>query len=150
MAAAQASAYVLSAIIVCYFVSNFLEKRAVRWQDIWLWPSDGTTKTPSVLLIGAGVGVVLGIFAHGYLAVMRLFPSTAELIRTSEQQMASVPNFHLWYAVMAIGAAPFAEEYLFRGLLFRALDREMGRLAPSPVAPCSSLCIIPFSLGFPL
>jgi membrane protease YdiL (CAAX protease family) len=27
---------------------------------------------------------------------------------------------------MAIGAAPFAEEYLFRGLLFRALDREWG------------------------
>jgi len=40
--------------------------------------------------------------------------------------MASIPNFHLCYAVMAIGAAPFSEEYLFRGLLFRALDREWG------------------------
>lgn len=126
LAAAQASAYVLAAIIVWYFVSNFLQKRAVRWQDIWLWPSAGTTKTASVLLVGAGVGLVLGIFAHGYLAVMRLFPGTAQLIRTSEQQMPSVPNFHLWYAVMAIGAAPLAEEYLFRGLLFRALDREWG------------------------
>ena len=28
--------------------------------------------------------------------------------------------------VMAVGFAPFAEEYLFRGLLFRALDREWG------------------------
>ena len=27
---------------------------------------------------------------------------------------------------MAVGFAPFAEEYLFRGLLFRALDREWG------------------------
>jgi membrane protease YdiL (CAAX protease family) len=27
---------------------------------------------------------------------------------------------------MAIGVAPFAEEYLFRGLLFRALDVEWG------------------------
>jgi membrane protease YdiL (CAAX protease family) len=29
-------------------------------------------------------------------------------------------------AIMAVGFAPFAEEYLFRGLLFRALDREWG------------------------
>jgi membrane protease YdiL (CAAX protease family) len=28
--------------------------------------------------------------------------------------------------VMAVVFAPFAEEYLFRGLLFRALDREWG------------------------
>jgi membrane protease YdiL (CAAX protease family) len=28
--------------------------------------------------------------------------------------------------VMAVGFAPFAEEYLFRGLLFRALDRVWG------------------------
>jgi membrane protease YdiL (CAAX protease family) len=40
--------------------------------------------------------------------------------------MASIPYFHLWYAIMAVGFAPFAEEYLFRGLLFRALDREWG------------------------
>jgi membrane protease YdiL (CAAX protease family) len=32
----------------------------------------------------------------------------------------------LWYTIMAVGFAPFAEEYLFRGLLFRALDREWG------------------------
>jgi membrane protease YdiL (CAAX protease family) len=30
------------------------------------------------------------------------------------------------YAVIAVAFAPFAEEYLFRGLLFRALDREWG------------------------
>jgi membrane protease YdiL (CAAX protease family) len=38
--------------------------------------------------------------------------------------MAAVPHFHIWYAVMAVGAAPFAEEFLFRGLLFRSLDCE--------------------------
>ena len=30
------------------------------------------------------------------------------------------------YAIAAVGFAPFAEEYLFGGLLFRALDREWG------------------------
>jgi membrane protease YdiL (CAAX protease family) len=40
--------------------------------------------------------------------------------------MAKVPNLKISYAVMAVLFAPFAEEYLFRGLLFRALDREWG------------------------
>ncbi|MGC2057262.1 MAG: CPBP family intramembrane glutamic endopeptidase [Candidatus Sulfotelmatobacter sp.] len=40
--------------------------------------------------------------------------------------MARIPNLKVSYAVMAVGFAPFAEEYLFRGLLFRALDREWG------------------------
>jgi membrane protease YdiL (CAAX protease family) len=76
--------------------------------------------------MAASGGLALGIFARGYLAVLRLLPATGELIRKSQEQMASMPDFHLWYAIMAVGFAPFAEEYLFRGLLFRALDREWG------------------------
>jgi len=79
-----------------------------------------------LLLAGAAGGVVLGLFAHGYLAVLQHFPVTAEIIRKSQEQMARIRNLRLWYAVMAVGLAPFAEEYLFRGLLFRALDREWG------------------------
>jgi membrane protease YdiL (CAAX protease family) len=37
---------------------------------------------------------------------------------------------------MAVGFAPIAEEYLFRGLLFRALDREWGGARAS----CGSAC----------
>jgi membrane protease YdiL (CAAX protease family) len=40
--------------------------------------------------------------------------------------MARVPGLKLSWAIAAIGFAPFAEEYLFRGLLYRALDREWG------------------------
>jgi membrane protease YdiL (CAAX protease family) len=40
--------------------------------------------------------------------------------------MAKVHDLRICYGVMAVGFAPFAEEYLFRGLLFRALDREWG------------------------
>jgi membrane protease YdiL (CAAX protease family) len=53
-------------------------------------------------------------------------PFSAEIIRKSQEQMARIPNLKVSYAVMAVGFAPFAEEYLFRGLLFRALDREWG------------------------
>src|SRR5258708_12288026 len=40
--------------------------------------------------------------------------------------MAKIPNLRMSYAVIAVAFAPFAEEYLFRGLLYRALDREWG------------------------
>jgi membrane protease YdiL (CAAX protease family) len=114
----------------------------VRPQDIWCWLPDGVSIEECepwlrryglgdggvipVLLLGAGGGLALGIFAHGYLAVLKYIPGFGELIRKSQEHMASIPYFHLWYAIMAVGFAPFAEEYLFRGLLFRALDREWG------------------------
>ncbi len=78
------------------------------------------------LLAGAAGGVLLGLLAHGYTAVLDHIPATSELIRKSQEAMAKIPNLKLSYAVMAVGFAPFAEEYLFRGLLFRALDREWG------------------------
>jgi membrane protease YdiL (CAAX protease family) len=142
LALAQAVGYGVSAIVVSLFVANFLGDRGVPSQHIWCWLPEGevieeceplTRKfgladrgAIPALMLGAGGGVALGLFAHGYLAFMRLFPAVNELIRKSEQQMASMPNAHLFYAIMAIGFAPFAEEYLFRGLLFRALDREWG------------------------
>jgi hypothetical protein len=142
MAMAQAMGYGISAVVVSLFVSNFLRERDVRPQDIWCWLPDGVSIEESepwvrrfglgdrailpALMLGAGGGLALGMFARGYLAALHFIPTLGEIIRKSQEQMAKIPNFHLWYAIMAIGFAPFAEEYLFRGLLFRALDREWG------------------------
>jgi len=139
---AQALGYGIAAVVVSLLVSNYLRERDVRPQDIWCWLPEGQSIDECepwarrfgladrgalpALLMGAATGVALGIFAHGYLALMRLIPVIGEFIRKSQEEMAKAPDFHFWYAVMAIGFAPFAEEYLFRGLLFRALDREWG------------------------
>src|ERR1700722_6663987 len=40
--------------------------------------------------------------------------------------MARIPGLRSGYTIIAIAFAPFAEGYLFRGLLFRASDRECG------------------------
>jgi membrane protease YdiL (CAAX protease family) len=96
-----------------------------RWESWWRDQSE-KGKLNLSLLLGAAAGLALGLFAHGYTALLQHFPGTAEIIRKSQEQMASVPGVRISYAVMAIGFAPFAEEYLFRGLLFRALDREWG------------------------
>ncbi len=78
------------------------------------------------LACGTGLGLALASFARGYLAVLARLPYTAEIIHKSREQMASNPTLKLSYFITAVFFAPFAEEYLFRGLLFRALDREWG------------------------
>lgn len=61
-----------------------------------------------------------------YGALLTYIPASAEIIRKSQEAMAKIPLLKPSYAVMAVGFAPFAEEYLFRGLVYRALDREWG------------------------
>jgi membrane protease YdiL (CAAX protease family) len=141
IAAAQAISYGICAVIVSLGVSTFLSNRGVSPQDIWRWPAAVTAEGKSEpwwhnvgssrgrflrLLTGAAGGAVLGLFALGYLAALHHFPASAEIIRRSQEQIAKIPGLRISYAVIAVAFAPFAEEYLFRGLLFRALDREWG------------------------
>jgi membrane protease YdiL (CAAX protease family) len=140
IAAAQAIGYGICAVIVSVGVSNFLSGRGVSLQEVWNWPAashaesnpwwraEGTRtgQCLQALLLGATGGLALGFLALAYLAVLHHIPATAEIIHKSQEQMAKIPNLRISYAVMAVAFAPFAEEYLFRGLLYRALDREWG------------------------
>jgi membrane protease YdiL (CAAX protease family) len=141
IAIAQAISYGISAVAVSIGMSSFLSGRGVTLSDVWRWPvtfidpgkwelwwceQSERGKLFLSILVGTAVGLALGLLAHGYMAVLQHFPTTAEIIRKSREHMASMPWARVSYAVMAVGFAPFAEEYLFRGLLFRALDREWG------------------------
>jgi membrane protease YdiL (CAAX protease family) len=135
IAVAQAISYGISAVIVSIGMSNFLDNRGVLPQEVWNWvpaPLDKSkpwwreSRFLGSLALGVSGGLVLGMFALGYLAILRHLPVSAEIIRRSQEQMAEIPNLKISYAVMAVAFAPFAEEYLFRGLLFKALDREWG------------------------
>jgi membrane protease YdiL (CAAX protease family) len=142
IAVAQAIGYAISTVAVSIGVANFLSGRGVHPEDVWYWQTHpdpdrewaswgrahglGDAKIIPALLVGASGGIVLGLIAHGYMAALLHIPAAAELIRKSQEQMAAVPELRISYAVMAVLFAPFAEEYLFRGLLFRALDREWG------------------------
>jgi membrane protease YdiL (CAAX protease family) len=142
IAVAQALSYGVCAVAVSIAVSKFLQNRGVSLRDVWQWrPAATANSEPAswlrsfglggdalmpALLAGACGGLALGMLAHGYMALLSHIPAAAEMMRRSREQMASIPNLRISYAVMAVGFAPFAEEYLFRGLLFRALDREWG------------------------
>ena len=146
IAIAQAMGYCVCSAIVAFGTVTFLDNRGVSIHEVLNWPrsestprSSTATETPwwrtlisgetalvPSLLAGVAGGLLLGLFAHGYLAVLHHIPATAEILRKSEEQMARVFGLKQSYFVMAVLFAPFAEEYLFRGLLFRALDREWG------------------------
>jgi len=140
IAVAQAMSYGICAVLVSFGVWHFLLGRGVSNHDVWRWGIAKEEKSEPwwrinrsrvvaflrLLLLGATGGVVLGLLARGYLAILQHIPASAEIIRKSQEQMAKIPNLRISFAVMAVALAPFAEEYLFRGLLFRALDREWG------------------------
>lgn len=142
IALAQALAYGSLAIIVSLVVSAMLTDRGLPPKEVWCWRAesaseqikpwwwsgDGTRDRRFFISMSVGVvcGVLLGLLAIGYVSLLSRFPTFSEMFRIAREQMEEFPSLKLSYAVMAIAFAPFAEEYLFRGLLFRALDREWG------------------------
>jgi membrane protease YdiL (CAAX protease family) len=145
IAAAQALGYAICAAVVSVATASFLSDRGVTARDVWYWEpfspvkpgswwafwrskTTGHGKGKFILSLVPGVigGMALGLFAFAYVTVLHHIPFTAEILRKSQEEMSKIPDLKIWFSIMAIAFAPFAEEYLFRGLLFRALDREWG------------------------
>jgi membrane protease YdiL (CAAX protease family) len=148
IAIAEALAYALCSAAVAFGTSTFLEGRGVALSAILQWHGSQSVEiafqpanlwqklslrknaTPvdlmPALLAGVAGGLLLGAFAHGYLVVLHHIPAADEILRKSAEQAAKIFALKQSYFVMAVLFAPFAEEYLFRGLLYRALDREWG------------------------
>ncbi len=134
IAVAQAVSYAGIAAVVSFWMAEFLRRRGIRQSEVWVWPAGpwarrgkaGVARLLAVILAGAGLGAALGLAGRLYLLLLRLFPWGAALLDQSAAQLAAVPHLRAAYFVMAVAVAPFAEEYLFRGLLYRALDREWG------------------------
>ncbi len=137
---ARAFSYTICAGIVSFGVGAFLNQRGIFLKDIFFWNVPGygaldiqndNYKISSSRLVrdmvhGIAGGVILGLFALVYLTILQHFPETAEILEESQVYLANNMRVRTTYAFIAVGVAPFAEEYLFRGLLYRALDREWG------------------------
>ncbi len=139
---ARSIAYTLCAAAVSFGMVDFLGNRGVTLADVWKWRGGGVPagwakdwwcgdgsrrgRFARALLAGAVGGGLLGGFALGYTAVLMQFPATAEPIRQARELLDNNPGLKGFYVFCAVGVAPFVEEYLFRGLLYRALDREWG------------------------
>ena len=114
----------------------------MTFRAVWLWPSTAAEfQIPKVsswlsrhasrsfllpLLVGCGTGIALGLLAHGYLSILRHIPALAVQLHKADLASEQMPQLRYALFVIAVCIAPFSEEFLFRGLLFRALDGEWG------------------------
>lgn len=123
----RALVYGVVGTIACLVMQNFLSARNVRWQDVVSWPADGI-RTPlgRGVLLGALLGGATALGALGYVVALQWIPSAEEALRESARFARQFEGQRLWFALMAVVFAPVAEEYFFRGLLYRTLDRELG------------------------
>lgn len=124
---ARAIAYGLVGLAALGVMANFLKGRGVPQKDIWLWPpASRLVVSPLISVSGAVIaGAVLGGVAVVYMVLVQAIPSVHEQISRMHDQLHAGGNWG-WMFLMAVGFAPVAEEFFFRGLLFRALDREWG------------------------
>lgn len=123
---ARTIAYGLVGIIAWVAMNDFLTVREVPARDIWRWQNAKARLSPWLALAAALlVGFALAGCAYLYLELLRALPATTEMMVQVDELNDKYSSSRLWILILAVGLAPVAEEYFFRGLLFRSLDREM-------------------------
>ena len=136
----QAIVFGVAAIMVWFATAEFLRNRDVKYADVWCWhrpevftgwwwwSGDGKYNVRFVvsLVVGGVVGLVLALLATGYVWLLSTYGPFTEVFRALNKQAEDTPNLYTGLFIIGVFFAPFAEEFLFRGLLYRALDREWG------------------------
>lgn len=122
----RAIAYGVVGVIAWFLMHNFLIERKVPAREIWRWATQHdqlklSVALPVAVLMGSGLAGI----AYVYLEILSMFPATNELLVEADELSEKYASGKLWLLILAVGMAPLAEEYFFRGLLFRSLDREM-------------------------
>lgn len=98
----------------------------------------------SGLTLGAGSGLLAGLAACGYLAILRQIPWIRELLAAQEQ--AAMPA--LWSGVLLVVLAPLCEEFLFRGLLLSGLRASL-RPGVAMLASAAIFAVLHPTAGLP-
>jgi membrane protease YdiL (CAAX protease family) len=121
--------YATVGLLTWAVMRRWLINRDVPDREIWSWevPGERHASLWEMLPLGAACGAALGFGAWGYADSLQWWwPRAAESFKAGATYFSQYPMEHLWLAFATVICAPLAEEYLFRGLLFRALDREWG------------------------
>ena len=140
-----------SAALVSFYVWRWNRRFGVGLFDI-LVPSPMGRSTFAWLAGATGLGMALGAIALGYVALLhRLGPielreqldSGTAFLRGSEGALYAL-------AGATIVVAPLVEEYLFRGLLFRAMQREWPLWAAAALSAGFFAVMHPFAAWPPV
>lgn len=129
VALGRAASYGVAAALAACGVWYFLRGRGVSLQSVFFWRKpDGGLPVGVVrgVLAGAACGVVLGVLGLQYQHLLAHVPAAAEMLQRRAEALAQAAWLKPGFFVLGVFITPWAEEFLFRGLLFRALDREWG------------------------
>ena len=127
-------AYVIAGLIVgaAVLVIFWLQRVPDLWQEIGLVPIDEEGRPlPAIrgLIQGAMWGAAAALGAFVYLHALGWFPQWQVWKQDAElSSFLTRANQPLWICLLLIVAAPLAEEFLFRALVFQGLRRTTGPL----------------------
>lgn len=116
--------YTIAALVTCVTVIVWQGNRDVGLRAILLYDVDTPLVTLRTAALGIALGAVLGAIAIGYNVALHIvpWPQLQDLLQQSRAFLAAHPDLRIAYAFAAVAIAPWAEEFLFRGLLFRAMS----------------------------
>ena len=130
-AAGTAFAYASASIAACIALLIYNIRRGVDWFDIFYFAPEERASWPvhlGYLSLAISAGLALGMLALAYVQLLPALgiPAFETALREAEQFKIAQPELQLALSIIAVGMAPFFEEFLFRGHLFRALLRDRG------------------------
>ena len=110
---------------ILVLVPFLLREHGIGWSEAFGF---GSPRQASALLLAFGVTLVilpvmrkLGDLSAQFMTLLRLEPVAQQTVTTLQQTTDVGPQIFL--AIMAVGAAPVAEEILFRGILYPFMKR---------------------------
>jgi hypothetical protein len=124
-------AYALAGVIVGCTTLFILWRQEVPglWEKIGLASGVEGQKAPvwQSIVQGAGWGGIATLGAFTYIRVLNLVPQWQKWKQNAElSSLFAQAERPLWICALAILAAPLFEEFLFRGLIFKGLQRSTG------------------------
>jgi hypothetical protein len=108
----------------------------------------GQPAWPAAIARGAAMGALAAVAATAYLWGISKFPWARQAMQDSTLPKLTRHGGYFWIIVLAVLAAPVLEEYLFRGLLFQALRRNLSPPAAAAASAAVFAAIHP-PIAFP-
>lgn len=121
--AVRALSYGVVGVIGFAIMTSFLEGKGVKLGELFRWEGAGHRGVAASCGLALALAVGLAGLAQLYLWILRVLPITADWMGEYDQARETMAAARPWIALMAVGIAPFVEEFFFRGLLYRSLTR---------------------------
>jgi membrane protease YdiL (CAAX protease family) len=140
---ARMMGYGFAAVVVCACVIFWNKKRFVYLDDILTLDDQTAFFSARPILLALGGGALLATVAIGYQQLLWdiPWPQLHDMIEKGRQFFAVHPDVRIAYTIMAVGIAPWVEEFLFRGLMFRAMLPQWG-LARATLASAAFFTVL--------